>query len=151
MIAVTRCYGENSIMKSIEWTDRLLVGVELIDDQHKTWIKHVNDLATAVEAREGSVRVENTLQFLIEYTDFHFSTEEKKMAESRYPGMESHKSRHEELRKKLARLVEDFSKKGATNELAESIVTFMSAWLVLHIESVDTPFGQFLREQSKIP
>jgi len=71
------------------------------------------------------------------------------MTETRYPGMDNHKSRHEELRKTLARLVEDFSEEGATNELAESIGTFLGNWLILHIESVDTPFGQFLREQSK--
>jgi hemerythrin len=135
-------------MQKIAWTKKLSVGVDLIDDQHKALIRHLNDLVTAVEAREGATRVVSTLQFLIEYTDFHFSTEEKKMDETRYPGMESHKSRHEELRKNLANLVVDFSEKGATNELAGSIVTFLGNWLALHIESVDIPFGQFLREQA---
>jgi hemerythrin len=135
-------------MQKIEWTKNLSVGVELIDDQHKTWFKHLNDLATAIETRGGATKVANTLQFLIEYTDFHFSAEEKKMDETRYPGTEVHKARHEELRKTLARLVEDFSEEGPTNELAGSIGTFLGNWLVLHIENVDTPLGQFLREQA---
>jgi hemerythrin len=40
---------------------------------------------------------------LIDYTQYHFSTEEKYMLEYAYPGYEQHKAEHEEFIDKIQR------------------------------------------------
>ena len=66
-------------MKRVEWSDDLSVGIELIDEQHKTWIGHLNDVSSALTSAQGPTQVGRTLSFLIDYTQHHFDTEEKHM------------------------------------------------------------------------
>ncbi len=64
-----------------------------------------------------------------------------------YPGLEDHKTKHQELKDTLADLEQDFGEEGATPALAEAINTFLGNWLVKHIKSVDVEFGAFLKEK----
>jgi hemerythrin len=132
-------------MKDIKWTDDLSVGVGLIDDQHKMLIQHLNNLSQAVEQNLGPVKITETLDFLTEYTDFHFSTEERHMASNGYPGLDVHRTKHEEFKTTLNNLVEDYNEEGATNPLAVSIDTLLVNWLFEHIKGVDVGFGTFLK------
>ncbi len=131
-------------MTEMTWTPDLAVGVELIDEQHKELIEKMNELDRAVRFSRGVPKIIKTLDFLIEYTDFHFGTEEKNMEELSYPQMDYHKEKHAEFVTTLKNLEMDFEEEGATEALAESINTFMFNWLVNHIKTVDVAFGKFL-------
>jgi len=76
-------------MGKIKWDDSLSVKINLIDTQHKMLIQRLSDLSEAIETSQGEKKIIQTLAFLIEYTEFHFSTEEKnmkKMARRALPG-----------------------------------------------------------------
>jgi len=133
-------------MNKMEWNDGLSVGIALIDEQHKTWIKHLNDLAAAFDSRLGIEHIAKTLAFLVDYTYFHFSTEEKHMTANNYPGLAAHRLKHNKLKATLKNLIEDFEEEGATQALVEAIDTFLGNWLLNHIEEVDRAFGTFLRD-----
>ena len=66
-------------MDKITWDDSLTVDNGLIDKQHKMLIQRLNDMSNAIEMNRGIEKIMKTLSFLIDYTDFHFSTEEKNM------------------------------------------------------------------------
>jgi hemerythrin len=133
-------------MAKITWDDSLSVNVDLIDDQHKMLLSRLNDMAEAVEQKRGIEKISKTLNFMIEYTDFHFSTEEKHMTEHNYPGKEFHQKQHNEFTNVLNNLVQDFEEDGATQLLADSIDTFLVNWLLTHIKGSDVAFGKFLIE-----
>jgi len=133
-------------MVSIEWNDSLSVGVDLIDEQHKSLITKIKDLSDAVEKHQGTDKIASTLSFMIEYTNFHFSTEEKHMKAHDYPYRKEHMAQHVEFFEMLEKMVDDFKEEGATRALSTSINTFLMNWLVDHINSIDTKFGEFLRE-----
>jgi len=130
-------------MQKIEWTENLSVGIELIDDQHKTWIEHYNHAVESIQAHHEVAQISRSLGFLSDYTETHFSTEEKAMAESNYPELEEHKAKHDALRKTLSAMAEEFIEDGATDILAESVETFLGNWLIKHIEEVDKRFAAF--------
>ncbi len=134
-------------MTEIAWTPDLATGVELIDEQHKQLIERMNELDRAVRFSRGVPKIIKTLDFLIEYTDFHFGTEEKNMVELDYPQYDYHHGQHAEFVNTLKNLEMDFEEEGATEALAESINTFMFNWLVNHIKTVDVQFGRFLDEK----
>jgi hemerythrin len=134
-------------MATIEWDDRLSVGVDLIDEQHKMLLKRLSDFSEAVDSRRGSSEIVRTLEFLVDYTDFHFSTEERHMTAINYPGIDRHVAKHEEFKATLKNLGEDFEEEGATTALADSINTLLINWLIKHIEAVDQEFGRYLRER----
>jgi hemerythrin len=137
--------GEN--MNQMAWTPDLSVGVDLIDEHHKQLIERMNELDRAVSHSRGVPKIIKTLDFLIEYTNFHFGVEEMNMTELGYPEIDYHKGQHAEFVNTLKNLEMDFEEEGATQALAESINTFMFNWLVKHIKTVDVRFGKFLNEK----
>ena len=132
-------------MTKIEWGDSLSIDNELIDEQHKMMIQRLNDLSKAVEVMRGETEIMKTLEFMIDYTDFHFSSEEKYMVERKYPGLDDQQKEHEEFKGTLKRLIEDFKEEGPTRTLATFINTFLVNWLVNHIKGIDLEFGNFLK------
>jgi hemerythrin len=134
-------------MAKITWDDSLSVNVRMIDDQHKMLIQRLNDMAEAIDHNRGIEKISRTLSFMIEYTEFHFSTEIKHMTEQEYPGKDKHHELHGEFTSVLNNLIQDFEEEGATQLLADSIDTFLVNWLINHIKGPDVQFGKFLNEK----
>jgi hemerythrin len=134
-------------MVKIEWTDGLATSVELIDNQHKMLLEKLNDISEAIEKEQGVEVITKTLDFMMDYTDFHFGTEEEHMQKTSYPRMEYHKSMHSEFVETLKNMTLEFHEDGATQRLAESVNIFLFNWLVKHIRGVDGAFGKFLKEK----
>jgi len=134
-------------MSNIQWGESLSVGVGLIDEQHRKWIERLHEVESAIQSRRGMQQVVSTLDFLSEYTVFHFSTEEKYMLQTGYPELENHRAKHEELKKTLGNLIEDFKEDGITEKISEAVGTFLGNWLKDHIRGVDQVFAAFLKEK----
>jgi hemerythrin len=133
-------------MTKIEWDSSLSVGIDLIDEQHKMLIRRLNDLSSAIEMTQGEGSIVQTLDFLIEYTNFHFSAEEKCMDEYDYPGLDHQKKQHAEFKASLKNLVDDYEYEGVTRALTTSVNVFLNNWLINHIKGVDHKLGEFLQE-----
>jgi len=138
---------EVDTMANIEWDKSLSTGVDLIDDQHKMLIRRLRNISEAIEKKQATGEIVKTLDFMVDYIDFHFSTEENYMEEYDYSGREDHIHQHKEFRESLRRLVQDFQEEGATQVLSSSINTFLLNWLIKHIKGIDIGFGKFLREK----
>ena len=131
-------------MDNIIWNESLSVNVDLIDSQHKELIKRINDISEAVDTSQSPETILNTLTFMSEYTDFHFSTEEKHMKEKAYPGMDLHVKQHNEFKDMVKTMIADFKEEGPTPALGQSINTYLMNWLIDHIKGIDKKFGEFL-------
>jgi hemerythrin len=134
-------------MAKIEWDESLSIGVKIIDEQHMMLIQRLSDLSKAIEMSQGEAETAKTLDFMIDYTDFHFAAEEKHMTEQNYPGLEEQKQQHAEFKDLLSQLVQDFKEEGPTKALGTSINVFLLNWLTKHIKGADLKFGQFLTEK----
>jgi hemerythrin len=134
-------------MAKIEWDESLSIGVDLIDEQHKMLIQKLRDLSDAFETGREMNKIMLTLEFMVDYTDFHFSAEEETMAKYDYPGLELQKDQHQQFVVTLNHIVEDFKEEGPTKALATSINVFLHNWLINHIKGIDIKLGQFLTEK----
>jgi hemerythrin len=137
-------------MEKIRWQNSLSIGIDLIDNQHKQWIEHYNDIVDSLTSQQNRSQISKTLGFLIDYTEGHFSSEEKYMSATKYPGLPEHKAKHDELRATLATLVKEFEEEGATTQLSNAVDTFLGHWLIKHIHEVDMKFGAFVKENKII-
>ena len=137
-------------MQKISWDDSLSIGIGLIDEQHKVWIERLNALSAAVESHQEVQLVAKTLDFMVDYVEFHFATEEKHMAAQNYPGLELQKTEHAAFRHTLSELVREFEEDGATHRLGDSINNFQIAWLKKHIRQVDKQFGDFIKARGVV-
>jgi hemerythrin-like metal-binding protein len=135
-------------MPTFEWTQNLAVGIDLIDEQHKMLFQRANDVSQSLDSGQGLTQIIKTLDFLIDYTLFHFSTEENHMKANRYTGLEAHQASHRGLINTLNDLERDFKEEGATNQLADALNSFLNNWLVKHIKGIDVQFGKFLKEKN---
>ena len=134
-------------MSRIDWDDSLSIGVELIDDEHKMLIQKLRDLSEAFDQGLEKNKILKTLDFLIDYTEFHFTDEERVMKQSDYPGLEEQRQQHEEFRQTLNHILEDYQDEGPTKSLAESVNVFLVNWLFGHIKGSDLKLGKFLGEK----
>ncbi len=139
---------KESSMGNVQWSDNLSIGVDVIDEQHKALIQRLNDLHTAITSHQGQSAIAGTLNFLIEYTHFHFDAEEKYMAASNYPGLNQQVAEHNEFRESLDNIERDFKEDGATHELAAAIDTLLINWLIEHIQTTDINFGKYLSDNN---
>ena len=60
-----------------EFTDNLVTGNEMIDSQHKELIERMNKLLESCEQSNDKAVAVKTLDYLADYTDYHFSAEEQ--------------------------------------------------------------------------
>jgi hemerythrin len=118
-------------MALLEWTDKMSVGIETIDADHKKLLALVNELHAVVRKKESPQAVGRVLRDLIAYTDYHFQAEEQLLRLLRFPDLERHKEVHDQLRKKVADLEARY---GDCPEIASvKICVFLSEWRVRDI------------------
>lgn len=129
------------VLDRFEWNDRLQLGVNAMDDEHKILIGKINDLIAALEAqyvKKDKTLLLNAFDAMAEYTIEHFQDEERFMQSFNYPQFESHKKIHE----KLLAQVGEYREQVAQDRLDDKIlVNFLRNWLVSHIMGVDMQYA----------
>jgi hemerythrin-like metal-binding protein len=126
------------------WTQDLELGIPTIDEQHKKLVAMINSLHRAVEKNDaaGAKRV---LQELVEYTGYHFGTEEKFFDQHGYPETEAHKTIHKKLVEKALAFTKKFD--AGDEFLAQELLIFLKDWLVSHICVTDRKYVPFLQSK----
>ena len=127
-----------------EFDESLVTGNEMIDSQHKELIAKINSLVESCEKDGGKVAAIKMLDYLAEYTEFHFNAEEKLQEEIGYPGIEEHKKKHEEFRRTVQELHEMLTEEeGPTDAFVEKVSEKVRDWLYYHIQTFDRSVAEF--------
>ncbi len=127
-----------------EFSENLITGNELIDSQHKELIDRINKLLDSCEQENGKVTAVNTLDYLADYTDFHFSAEEKLQREIGYPNYEEHKAIHEGFKQTIKELDEMLQEEeGPTDAFVSKVEENVIKWFYTHIEGFDRSVAEY--------
>ena len=127
-----------------EFDDSLVTGNEMIDSQHKELIDKINKLLESCESGKDKLVAIKTLDYLADYTDFHFSAEEKLQEEIEYPGINEHKKEHEKLRTVVKELYEmREEEEGPSNAFVEQVNKNVIEWLYRHIKGFDRSVAEY--------
>lgn len=132
----------------IVFDEELYTGNELIDNEHKELIDRVNKLVESCENGKEKVTAVKTLDFLMDYTEFHFSDEEKLQQEVGYDKLEQHKGQHEDFKKsvdELRQMIEE--EEGPTDAFVQAVNKNISQWLVNHIQGWDKAVAEYIRNK----
>ena len=89
-------------MELIMWTDKLSVGIDLFDEEHKQLINFINKLNNALLINSTQRTMEEILVGLVNYTNIHFKHEEEAMLNYDYPDYVKHKKEHDSLTSNVA-------------------------------------------------
>ena len=130
---------------TIEFDDTLITKNELIDSQHKELISRIKQFVDSCEESGGKLKAIKMLDYLAEYTEFHFAEEEKLQEKVGYPGLEEHRQKHEEFKKTL-RTLEEFleESEGPTDAFVEQIQKTVVDWLFKHIKAFDRSVAEYI-------
>jgi hemerythrin len=124
------------------WNPGLETGVPLIDEQHRGLLGQFEALLGAIHEHSPDARVPQLLDFLADYVETHFSTEEGYMRATGYPGYRGHKAIHDDMRTRVTEMVDHFRRDPAN--MTGEVVDFLTDWLMNHIYQEDRSMAQFL-------
>lgn len=130
-------------MPLMTWTDKLSVGVNVIDDDHKKLVNMVNELYDGITAGKGKEALAKILDELVNYTKIHFDREEQLFAKTGYPAAAAHKKEHDDLTKQVLDVQAKY-KNGSVATLSLEVMNFLKNWLVNHIQGSDKKYGPHL-------
>lgn len=86
--------------------------------------------------------LEKLFDELANYTNQHFSFEEKRMADIGYPNLAEHKKEHADLAKQVKGLQEKFS--SGNPHLKMKLMRFLKSWITDHIHKSDKHYMPYL-------
>lgn len=130
-------------MPMMTWTEKLSVGVAVLDDDHKRLVAMLNDLYDAMQAGHGKELVGPTLEGLVEYAKLHFAREEKFFAQTGYPLAAAHKQEHDDLTRQVLEVRNKYAA-GVTASLSMDVLKFLRNWLIGHIQGSDQKYRPHL-------
>lgn len=138
-------------MALIEWKDRMSVGVEALDQDHRRLIGLLNQLHDLVQGRACDSAPIDIVRDLIRYTEYHFDCEERLMRLGRYPAYEEHVSMHRDIRRRIISFEQKFREDPAEAHLLP-LYDFLSDWLMRHILREDKKYRPYLaRDDGAMP
>lgn len=130
-------------MALIKWRDTFSVGVEKFDKEHLQLLEIINDMFVIVRDKEDSAALNACLDKLLEYTVFHFNSEEAAMEEANYPDLDEHRKIHEDLKEQAVAFVERVKTEG--EEVRTEFNHFVREWLLDHIMVEDKKYSEYLK------
>ena len=134
-------------MTLFPWDNKYEVGVGEIDDQHKKLVSIINELHEAMLLGKGRKVQGGIISELVDYTRYHFQTEEDKLLRYGFPGYAEHRGQHNRFISKLAQIQKKHldAEYMVTLELNE----FLKDWLSGHILGSDREYSDFLRSKGE--
>jgi len=132
------------------WTPDLELGIPLIDGQHRKLVEHLGRLRQSVEAGRPSREASECVDFLSQYTEEHFQTEERFMAKHYYPQLAEHQRLHEVFRSTVARAERAITTRLEFAQVIQLVQSMLVNWFIEHIKGTDQLYVNNLRERGLI-
>ncbi len=95
--------------------------------------------------KKGSKALEKVLNELIDYTVYHFETEEKLMHAHGYEKLDEHKKIHKELVAQIGAFREKFLEGNAAVDV--ELTGFLKNWILNHIQETDKQYTPFFHSK----
>lgn len=131
----------------IHWTPDLSVGIDAIDEDHKTFFIMANILLTAIHdnAPELDTICQSAIAILHEYVNGHFLREERAMEKSGYPEAQSHRAQHDAFKAQVLKLADAYQ--GGDKDAAKRIAELVLNWVRVHIVKVDKRYIDLIKPE----
>ena len=129
-------------MENIRWRDPALVGVLVLDQQHRELLRLLHRLEKTLEADPGGALPEYRFVQLAEETSAHFKEEEAFLQGVGYPALARHRADHARILEGFRQSLARWDAPGAP-PLVDLVKEFAQA-TQLHLEDADQAFAVWL-------
>ncbi len=132
-------------MSLFMWDARYTLNITEIDRQHQKLFALFNELYEAMQEGHANEVIDDVLTRVVDYTAYHFATEEKLFRQYGYPDEAAHRAEHAKLAEQAKVLVQ--KQRGGNGQVAIATLKFLCDWLNSHILGSDRKFAPFLIEK----
>ena len=128
----------------IEWSPLYDTKHKIIDEQHRELVNIINDLylSTIDQKINKNEAFISAAKRCIEYTQYHFKTEEKIMDIINYSDAENHRAMHREFYNEVINQIKNYQE--GQPFIANKLVKYLKDWLLEHIAFRDKIFVEEL-------
>lgn len=137
-------------MTGVYWNESMVIGVELIDDQHKMIVDNFKKLSDAAHNGTTEDYAREMVHFLVYYAAVHFDTEEKLMKQYGYPKYEIQKLEHDSFKQEIEDYRGLLEQQGMSRKFAIALTGKVIRWILQHIKNHDREMGEFIRAQMAV-
>lgn len=129
----------------IKWQEKFSVGYKVFDDQHKELIRIINSLEEIIKEKDILDdmlydKVNDIFSELLDYTVYHFTSEENLFEEKGYELTEEHKEVHKQFVESVKEEVGKFELGKDERAVALGIYNNLIDWLMQHILGTDKKY-----------
>jgi hemerythrin len=130
----------------ITWNNDLALNISEIDNQHKRLVNIMNELFDAMMDGRGYEIIDDILNKLVEYADYHFATEEKYFDQFQYIESEKHKEEHRYYSEQVNEIKKALDegkviREGSDNILSVDLWKLLEGWLNDHLKNSDKNYA----------
>ena len=129
-------------MEDFEWKDKFSVNVVVMDKHHKKLLEYLAELQKELQEGDATQKVGDTLNALVEYTDFHFAEEERLLRAINFPELATQVNQHAYFTNEVHEMNKQF-KQGTLP--TRSVLAFLWDWFVKHITNEDHKYGEVMK------
>jgi len=127
-------------MGFMAWSSKFELGIPEMDEQHKKWLAILNSFYDHLSDKDLTAQMKSLIQDVIDYTQYHFSEEEKLMASIGYHELNQQKQMHKEITDKIIRFKQRLD---AGNLVISTAVTSeLKSWFKEHIMIEDKKYAE---------
>lgn len=132
---------------ALVWDESFVLGIDEIDEQHRKLVEQFTRFSEAIQEGSDVKILSEMTDFMVEYAQFHFTTEERYMQLYDYPGIAGQLSEHAEFTRYSEDLVQRIRSEGASREISLALAGKMVRWLIRHIRSFDREMVDFIKKR----
>ncbi len=134
-------------MELIPWREEFALGISEIDEQHKKILAIINNLSEIFQEKKHHEQgvIDQIIQELNDYANYHFQTEEKYFDLFNYQDAEAHIKIHNQYREKISEWRQQYEKENDP-KIFFDVSEFLKNWWVWHINNTDRAYVPLLKE-----
>jgi hemerythrin-like metal-binding protein len=125
------------------WNDAYLLGLALVDNEHRALFAIADQLNEAISRGEGTWAVKNLAVRLVSAITTHFEHEEALMHHYRYPDMDDHADEHRVMAERMLKMKKLLDAGALT--IPPDTLPFLRNWMDRHIRKFDQPTVRHIR------
>ena len=139
-------YYPDQKTEHVKWNDSYSFGIKMIDDQHMELLDFVNDLMNYVakDDVEDYAYFKGVMDSMVEYIKNHFTTEEKIMQATKFPGFYEHKVDHGKFTLTVIQSAKDFE--AGRRLVLTNFTNFLKNWVLTHIAVMDVQYVNYFKK-----
>ena len=131
---------------ALAWDESFVLGIDEIDQQHRSIVEHFSRFSDAVQEGSANQLLLEMADFLYNYAQTHFATEERYMQRYSYPRIDEQRQEHADFTRDASELKTRLQDEGASRELAAALTGKMVRWVIQHVRNHDRDMVAYVRE-----